>query len=136
MAVKETTQFVKFVEQYSIYKETNCQGKLKVNSIELAGIEGAASLSFGCTNFGSCNVKFEISSQRENGVAGLSSILQVATICSETSYAIYKESFITSLECIQSPTVFFGTLKEMYEHVKDNLDKVYLEARREMQDMD
>uniref|UniRef100_A0A1X7SXU9 OTU domain-containing protein n=1 Tax=Amphimedon queenslandica TaxID=400682 RepID=A0A1X7SXU9_AMPQE len=35
-----------------------------------------------------------------------------------------------------SDSVFFGTLKEMYDHVKDILDGICLEARKEMQDMD
>ena len=35
-----------------------------------------------------------------------------------------------------SDSVFFGTIKEMYPHVKDILDGICLEARKEMQDMD
>ena len=58
--------------------------------MELAGLGGAASLSFCCTKCGSCNVKFETSSLTEKGDAAVSKILQVATICSGTSYAIYK----------------------------------------------
>ena len=65
MVVTETTQLVTFVEKYSVCQETNCQGKFKVNSIVLAGLGGAASLSFGCTKCGSCNVKFETNSDRE-----------------------------------------------------------------------
>uniref|UniRef100_A0A1X7TW74 Uncharacterized protein n=1 Tax=Amphimedon queenslandica TaxID=400682 RepID=A0A1X7TW74_AMPQE len=137
MVVTETTQLVKFEEQYSICQETNCLGKLKVNSIKLAGLGEAASLSFGCTNCGSCNVKFETSSQRENGDAAVSKILQVATICSGASYAIYKKMFhyILGMHAV-SDSVFFRTLKEMYEHVKDILDGICLEARKKMQDMD
>ena len=93
MIVTETTQLVKFVEQYSVCQETNCRGKLKVNSIELAGLGEAASLSFCFTNSGSCNVKFETSSLTKNGDAAVSKILQVATICSGTSYSIYKKMF-------------------------------------------
>uniref|UniRef100_A0A1X7VER2 Uncharacterized protein n=1 Tax=Amphimedon queenslandica TaxID=400682 RepID=A0A1X7VER2_AMPQE len=112
MVVTETTQLVKFVEQYSICQETNCQGKLKVNSIELAGLGRAASLSFGCANCGSCNVKFETSSQRENGDAAVSKILQVATICSGASYAIYKTMFHHILGMhIVSDSVFLGDLR-------------------------
>uniref|UniRef100_A0A1X7UCX7 Uncharacterized protein n=1 Tax=Amphimedon queenslandica TaxID=400682 RepID=A0A1X7UCX7_AMPQE len=105
--------------------------------MELAGLGGAASLSFGCTNCGSCSVKFETSSQRENGDAAVSKILQVATICSGASYAIHKRMFhhILGMHTV-SDSVFFGTLKEMYDHVKDILDGICLEARKEMQDMD
>ena len=109
MVVTETTQFVTFVEKYSVCQETNCQGKLKVNSIELAGLGGAASLSFCCTKCGSCNVKFETSSLTEKGDAAVSKILQVATICSGTSCAIYKKMFhhILGMHTV-SDSVFLG----------------------------
>uniref|UniRef100_A0A1X7TW06 Uncharacterized protein n=1 Tax=Amphimedon queenslandica TaxID=400682 RepID=A0A1X7TW06_AMPQE len=136
MVVTETTQMVKFVKQFSICQETNCQGKLKVNSIELAGLGGAASLSFSCTNCGSCNVKFETSSQREIGDAAVSKILQVATTCSGGSCAIYKKMFHHILGMHTVNDCFFGTLKEMYEHVNDILDGICVEARKEMQHMD
>ena len=137
MVVTETTQLVTFVKKYSVCQETNCQGKLKVNSIELAGLGGAASLSFCCTKCGSCNVKFESLSLTEKGDTAVSKILQVATICSGTSYAIYKKMFhhVLGMHTV-SDSVFFGTIKEMYPHVKDILDGICLEARKEMQDMD
>ena len=88
-----------------------CQGKWKVNSMELAGLGGAASLSFCCTKCGSCNVKFEASSLTEKGDAAVSKILQVATICSGTSYATYKMFHHVHGMHTVSDSVFLGQLK-------------------------
>ena len=111
LIVTETTQLVTFIEKYSVCQETNCQGKLRVNSMELAGLGGAASLSFCFTKCGSCNVKFETSSLTEKGDAAVIKILQVATICSGTSYAIYKMfHHVLGMHTV-SDSVFLGQLK-------------------------
>ena len=72
----------------------------------------------------------------ENGYPAVSKILQDATICYGASYAIYKMfHHVLGMHTV-SDSVFFGTIKEMYPHVKDILDGICLEARKEMQDMD
>uniref|UniRef100_A0A1X7UJS4 Uncharacterized protein n=1 Tax=Amphimedon queenslandica TaxID=400682 RepID=A0A1X7UJS4_AMPQE len=136
MVVTETTQLVKFVEQYLICQETNCQGKLKVNSIELAGIGGAASLFFAVLTVvaSMSNLKPHLRGRMVMLLfLGFYKLLQFVL---EHLMSYIRKCFTTCLECIQSATVFFGTLKEMYEHVKDILDGICLEARKETQDMD
>ena len=136
MIFTESAQLFRFVEQFTC-PVTNCAGKFKVHSAELIGLGGAASYTFRCTNCRSRKVSFETSSLRENGGATVSKILQVATICSGASYALYQKMFRHFLAMhTVSHNVFYGTIKEMYPHVKAILDGICLEARKEMQDMD
>ena len=98
---------------------------------------GAAGFMFRCTSCGGREVKFNTSSERENGSPALSAALQVAFICAGASYAQYRRVLrhTFGLRCVSGST-FYRRIEEMYEHVKAILDDICLEERQQMKDMD
>uniref|UniRef100_A0A1X7UPS5 Uncharacterized protein n=1 Tax=Amphimedon queenslandica TaxID=400682 RepID=A0A1X7UPS5_AMPQE len=97
---------VKFVEKYSICQETNCRGKLKVNSIELAGLGGAASLSFGCV----LTVVAAMSNLKPHFRGRMVMLLflsfyKLLQFVLEHLMSYIRKCFTTSLECIQEMTI-------------------------------
>ena len=137
--IGESEQLVKFINEIinSTCLVPNCSGKLELHSVEEAGMGGAAGFMFRCTSCGGREVKFNTSSERENGSPALSAALQVAFICAGASYAQYRRVLrhTFGMRCVSGST-FYGRIEEMYEHVKAILDDICLEERQQMKDMD
>uniref|UniRef100_A0A1X7TBM5 Uncharacterized protein n=1 Tax=Amphimedon queenslandica TaxID=400682 RepID=A0A1X7TBM5_AMPQE len=107
MVVTETTQLIKFVEQYSISQETNCQGKLKENSIELAGLgEQYHSLLAVLTVLAAMsNLKPHLRGRMV--MLLFLRFYKLLQFVPEHLTPYIRKCFTTSLECIQSATVTF-----------------------------
>ena len=135
--LSESTQLIKFVEQYTICSVTGCTGKLMFNYFEVTGLGGAASFNFRCATCGNRDIKFDSSSFRDHGDATVSVLFQCAFICAGMSYSQYMKVFrhILGMQCVSS-SVFYATLQEIYPYVKNVLDTICLEARQQMKEMD
>ena len=130
--VGQVSQLIKLMEDINSTScvRPNCKGGLKLAE----GLGGVAKVSFACSECKGHNIDFQTSAYDEQGACVTSKALQVASICSGLAYRHYKRmlNHVLGMQTVSS-AMFYHTLCEMHSHVKNVLDSICEEARKDMQ---
>ena len=138
MDLRQLDKFMKQLNEVRVCATPGCNGKLTPVHVKSAGLGGAVSITYNCTECIGQMAVFETSSKYELGnTTEVSIAVQVAFIIAGSTHMTYYKTLKHALGIKAVPWEYFqSTIKLLYPIVKAMVDRMCEDAKDDMRHMD